>query len=351
MFAWLRWVDATFSTYRADSEICRLERGELALADAHPLVREVLGQCERLRERTGGFFDLRATGRLDPSGLVKGWAVDRAAALLDRAGCTRFCIDAGGDLRLRGGPWRVGIRHPHRRRRLAGVIAVTDAAVATSGTYERGRHIVDPHTGRPATDALSVTIVGPDLATADAYATAAFAMGEAGPALDRRPRRLRRDDDPARRSRALHARIRRAAELDDRFRCPRARMVAYRGCRASPARSAQWQSHGPIQRVPILRRGTRPGGCVGRGIDHLTARRMLGAMSTTTTAIVLALVGVLAVAGVSFAFFLVGRAEDRDRAAEEEARKPRPEPEPEDHSHENGRIARDRRRPMPPRRP
>lgn len=181
VFAWLRWVDATFSTYRADSEICRLERGELALADAHPLVREVLGQCERLRERTGGFFNLRAAGRLDPSGLVKGWAVDRAAALLDRAGCTRFCIDAGGDLRLRGGPWRVGIRHPHRRRRLAGVIAVTDAAVATSGTYERGRHIVDPHTGRPAIDALSVTIVGPDLATADAYATAAFAMGESGP--------------------------------------------------------------------------------------------------------------------------------------------------------------------------
>jgi FAD:protein FMN transferase len=180
-FAWLRWVDATFSTYRADSEICRLERGELALADADPRVREVLGQCERLRERSGGFFHLRATGRLDPSGLVKGWAVDRAAALLDRAGCARFCIDAGGDLRLRGGPWRVGIRHPYRRRRLAGVIAVTDAAVATSGTYERGRHIVDPHTGRPATDVLSVTIVGPDLATADAYATAAFAMGEAGP--------------------------------------------------------------------------------------------------------------------------------------------------------------------------
>ena len=228
VFAWLRWVDATFSTYRADSEICRLERGELALADAHPLVREVLGQCERLRERTGGFFNLRAAGRLDPSGLVKGWAVDRAAALLDRAGCTRFCIDAGGDLRLRGGPWRVGIRHPHRRRRLAGVIAVTDAAVATSGTYERGRHIVDPHTGRPATDALSVTIVGPDLGDRRRVRDRGVRDGRGRAALDRRPRRLRRDDDPARRSRALHARIRRAAELDDRFRGRRARMVAYR---------------------------------------------------------------------------------------------------------------------------
>ena len=182
VFAWLRWVDATFSTYRAGSEICRLDRGKLAPADAHPLVREVLARCETLRERTGGYFDARAGGRLDPSGLVKGWAVDQAAALLDAAGCRRFCIDAGGDLVLRGGPWRVGIRHPHHRRKLAAAIAVSDAAVATSGTYERGAHIVDPRTGRPATDALSVTVVGPDLATADAYATAAFAMGDAGPA-------------------------------------------------------------------------------------------------------------------------------------------------------------------------
>ena len=181
VFEWLGWVDATFSTYRADSEVCRLDRGELAPRDAHPLVREVLERCEALRERTGGYFDARAGGRLDPSGLVKGWAVDRAAALLDAAGCRRFCIDAGGDIVLRGGPWRVGIRHPRRRRKVAAVIEVTDAAVATSGAYERGAHIIDPVAGRPADGALSVTIVGRDLATADAYATAAFAMGRAGP--------------------------------------------------------------------------------------------------------------------------------------------------------------------------
>ena len=181
VFEWLRWVDATFSTYRTDSEVCRLDRGELALRDAHPLVREVLERCEALREPTGGYFDARAGGRLDPSGLVKGWAVDRAAALLDAAGCRRFCIDAGGDVVLRGGPWRVGIRHPRRRRKVAAVISVSDAAVATSGTYERGAHIIDPVAGRPADGALSVTVVGPDLATADAYATAAFAMGRSGP--------------------------------------------------------------------------------------------------------------------------------------------------------------------------
>jgi thiamine biosynthesis lipoprotein len=180
-FAWLRRVDALFSTYRPDSEVSRLGRGELALADCDPLVREVLERCERLRVATDGFFDARAGGRLDPSGLVKGWAVDRGAALLDAAGARRFCVSAGGDLVVRGGPWRVGIRHP-RRRRLAAALGIADAAVATSGTYERGMHIIDPHTRRPARGARSVTVVGPELATADAYATAAFAMGRAGPA-------------------------------------------------------------------------------------------------------------------------------------------------------------------------
>ena len=182
VFAWLRRVDALFSTYRRESEISRLDRGELALADADPLVREVLEHCERLREETRGYFDARAGGRLDPSGLVKGWAVERAAALLDASGEQRFCISAGGDLVARGGPWRVGVRHPRRRRRLAAALSVHDAAVATSGAYERGAHVIDPHTRRPARGAHSVTVVGPDLAAADAYATAAFAMGAAGPA-------------------------------------------------------------------------------------------------------------------------------------------------------------------------
>jgi thiamine biosynthesis lipoprotein len=186
VFAWLREVDARFSTYRRGSEISRLNRGELGLRDTHPDVREVLARCEALRAETDGYFDanLMRTDRssfVDPTGLVKGWAVDRAGALLDAAGVERWCIDAGGDVLLRGGPWRVGIRHPRRRRKLAAVLALSDAAVATSGTYERGRHIVDPHTGRPPAGVASVTVVGRELATADAYATAAFAMGAAGP--------------------------------------------------------------------------------------------------------------------------------------------------------------------------
>jgi thiamine biosynthesis lipoprotein len=187
VFAWLRLVDERFSTYKADSEISRIDRGELAPEDAHPDVRGVLDRCEWLRVETGGYFDARAdaTRRLDPSGLVKGWSVDRAADILDTAGATNYAINAGGDMRLRGGAlpqaaWRVGIQHPLERNRVAAVLETRDLAVATSGAYERGDHVLDPHTQRPPTGVLSVTVVGPDLAAADAYATAAFAMGPRG---------------------------------------------------------------------------------------------------------------------------------------------------------------------------
>jgi thiamine biosynthesis lipoprotein len=147
----------------------------------------VLTRCLALERATGGFFSVRAGGRLDPSGFVKGWAVAGAAERLAAAGATSFCIDAGGDVVVRGRPepgrrWRIGIRHPLELERMAAVVEVEDLAVATSGEYERGPHILDPHTGQPPSGLLSVTIVGEDLATADAYATAAFAMGAAGPA-------------------------------------------------------------------------------------------------------------------------------------------------------------------------
>jgi thiamine biosynthesis lipoprotein len=185
-FARLHRIDAMFSTYRADSEISRLDAGTLALADASPEVRDVLSECERLRARTDGRFDVRATGRLDPSGFVKGWAVDCAAAVLAAAGARNLCVHAGGDVLVRGErapgrPWRVGIQHPRRRDRVAAVLDARDLAVATSGAYERGAHVVDPRTGRPPKGVLSVTVVGAQLGAADAYATAAFAAGLEGP--------------------------------------------------------------------------------------------------------------------------------------------------------------------------
>jgi thiamine biosynthesis lipoprotein len=187
VFDWLRFVDNTFSTYKPESEISRIERGELSVREAHREVGDVLERCEELREETHGYFDSRAGGSLDPSGLVKGWAVDHAAEILADAGSRNFAIYAGGDVVVRGRPspeerWHVGIRHPHHADEVAAVVEAGNLAIATSGAYARGEHVLDPHTGRPPKGLLSVTITGPKLATADAYATAAFAMGSRGPA-------------------------------------------------------------------------------------------------------------------------------------------------------------------------
>jgi thiamine biosynthesis lipoprotein len=182
---WLHEVDQRFSTYKDDSEVNRFRRDELALEDLSPDMRHVLDACADLWRDTDGYFDVYATGPLDPSGYVKGWSVEVASERLARAGSGRHFINAGGDIRMRGrspdgGPWRIGIRHPWQADKLSWVLALTDGAVATSGTYERGEHVWNPRTGRPARGLVSVTVVGADLAVADAYATAALAMGEAG---------------------------------------------------------------------------------------------------------------------------------------------------------------------------
>ncbi|MET9992948.1 FAD:protein FMN transferase [Streptomyces mutabilis] len=179
VFRWLREVDARFSPFRDDSEVSRLERGEVARVSAD--LAEVLDLCEAYRVATGGAFDVRLPGRgLDPSAVVKGWSVQRAAGLLRAAGARRFCLNAGGDVVVAGGPWRVGVRHPEDAGRLCTVLEVADGAVATSARYERGDHIVDGRTGRPATGLLAVTVVAPTLTEADTVATAAFAMGADG---------------------------------------------------------------------------------------------------------------------------------------------------------------------------
>jgi thiamine biosynthesis lipoprotein len=179
VFAWLREVDARFSPFRPDSEVSRLDRGELS--DPTPDLTEVLDLCEHYRVATGGAFDVRLPGRgLDPCAVVKGWSVQRAAELLTAAGATRFCLNAGGDVVAAGGPWRVGVRHPEHADQLCTVLELTDGSVATSARYERGDHIVDGRTGRPATGLLSLTVVAPTLTEADSVATAAFAMGPEG---------------------------------------------------------------------------------------------------------------------------------------------------------------------------
>ncbi|SCL17602.1 thiamine biosynthesis lipoprotein [Micromonospora pallida] len=185
VFAWLREVDARFSTYRPDSEVCRFDRGEVLLSEASPDLRLVLERCADLWGATDGWFDAYATGGLDPSGYVKGWAAQVASDRLLAAGAANHCLNAGGDVRVRGlspagRPWRIGLQHPWDRTATFLVLTGTDLAVATSGAYERGQHVLDPRRGGPARGLRSVTVVGPDLGVADAYATAAVAMGTAG---------------------------------------------------------------------------------------------------------------------------------------------------------------------------
>jgi thiamine biosynthesis lipoprotein len=176
-------ADAVFSTWKEQSPVSRLRRGELGLEDAPPEVAEVLRRAAEAKERSGGWFDpWAAPGGVDPTGMVKGWAAARALASLRDSGVAAAMVNAGGDAALwgerePGRPWRIGIQNPFDRTSLAAVLEPA-SAVATSGSYERGRHVFDPFTGRPASAVASATVTGPDLDMADALATALLAGGD-----------------------------------------------------------------------------------------------------------------------------------------------------------------------------
>lgn len=187
--AMLRELEAIFSTYRADSEISRLRRGELSFADADPRLTDVADACRRLEEATGGRFSAFWRERFDPTGYVKGWATDVAATahlepLLAMPGVSAVGINVGGDLRVWTAPgapwsWTVGIADPVRPGAALATLRVRNGAVATSGTAERGAHLVDPRSGIAVSAAVSATVVADDLTTADVWATAlAVAAGE-----------------------------------------------------------------------------------------------------------------------------------------------------------------------------
>jgi FAD:protein FMN transferase len=186
-FAYFDAVDRRFSTYKADSEISAINDGRLPPSGHSAEMREVLDLAEQTKRETDGYFDIRQPdGRLDPSGIVKGWAIRNAARKLDTAGVTNYFVDAGGDIQSRGSnaegkEWSVGVRNPFNPREVVKVIHPKGQGVATSGSYVRGQHIYDPHAPhRPIEDIVSLTVIGPDVYEADRFATAAFAMGKAG---------------------------------------------------------------------------------------------------------------------------------------------------------------------------
>jgi FAD:protein FMN transferase len=180
----LRWVDDVFSTWKPESPVSRLRRGEIRLDEAPPEVAEVLELCRRAREASDGWFDPWALpGGVDPTGLVKGWAVERALDELKQAGAPAAMINAGGDIAVYGQPtpgqpWRIAIENPLALDRILLMADLAGAgAVATSGSYYRGTHMVDPRSGGPTTALLSATVLGHDLAFADALATGLYVSG------------------------------------------------------------------------------------------------------------------------------------------------------------------------------
>ena len=179
----LRHADAVFSTWKTESPMSRVRRGLLPLETAPEEIHQVLDLCAYARELTAGWFDPWAMpGGVDPTGIVKGWAVERALGTLRVRDVAAASVNAGGDVAVFGRPadedcWRIGIRHPWREDALACVVLV-EHAVATSGTYERGPHLVNPRTSERLARAASATVVGPSLALADGLATALAVGGD-----------------------------------------------------------------------------------------------------------------------------------------------------------------------------
>jgi thiamine biosynthesis lipoprotein len=184
-FTYFETVDARYSTYKHDSEISKINRGlEKELWSTE--MKLVLALCDQTKMETNGYFDIMHDGKRDPSGLVKGWAIHRAATKLHRKKVSNFYIEVGGDIQASGVgpdtlPWKVGIRNPFNTHEIIKTIAVTSEGTATSGTYIRGQHIYNPfQPDKPIRNVKSITVIGPNIYEADRFATAAFAMGTAG---------------------------------------------------------------------------------------------------------------------------------------------------------------------------
>lgn len=180
-------VDRMFSPYKEDSDISRINRGELPKESWSENVKTIFALSEKTKQETNGYFDIvRPDGAIDPSGMVKGWAIHEAANMARRAGLRNFCIDAGGDMEVSGMnatgiPWRIGIQHPWDNQHIVKVVRLSDCGIATSGTSVKGNHIYNPHAPTvPIEGIASMTVIAGDALEADRFATAAFAMGRAG---------------------------------------------------------------------------------------------------------------------------------------------------------------------------
>ena len=186
-------VDARFSPFKVTSETSAMNYG-LPPGRWSDDMTEIVALAEKTKRETGGYFDARTPeGKFNPVGVVKGWAIKKAAGILRDRGFRNFYVDAGGDIEAsgtnaQGEKWSIGIKNPFNQNEIVKTVFATDLGIATSGTYIRGDHIYDPYTGQAENDIVSFTVVAPDVCEADRFATAAFAMGEKGIAfIEERP--------------------------------------------------------------------------------------------------------------------------------------------------------------------
>lgn len=180
----LRHVDEVFSPFKSTSILCRFQQGELAADDFSSEFQSVYGLAIRAQTVTQGAFDPFYRGPFDPTGLVKGWAIEQvfrrylrpllvreviSAAAINGAGDIQMGVAATSDFR-----WAVGVQDPNNRQQLLAQYQIANGAMATSGTSQHGEHISRLNSQRHLQQA---TVVSADLVTADVWATAAISAG------------------------------------------------------------------------------------------------------------------------------------------------------------------------------
>ncbi len=176
-------LERKFSPFRSSSELCRFQRGSIKKSQLSQEMKAVIVSCADWHNRTSGYFSAYYSGQFDPTGYVKGWAIAKGGEVIEEHGYKTYCLSIGGDILARSNSakvWQIGIQDPFYKKKILNKLSISNGSVATSGTYERGSHIVNPKTGRPADSILGATVVGPDIAGADVLSTAVFIMGEKG---------------------------------------------------------------------------------------------------------------------------------------------------------------------------
>jgi len=185
VFSYFHYIDSKFSTYRTDSEISQINRGKLKESQYSNEMKKILFLSEKTKKETNGYFDIHINGILDPSGIVKGYAIFEGAKILKNKGFNNFYVEIAGDIQVYGKNeknelWKVGIQNPFNLAEIVKLVKLKDKGIATSGTYRRGKHIFNPKKKKAAKDIASITVIGPNIYEADRFATAAFAMGVEG---------------------------------------------------------------------------------------------------------------------------------------------------------------------------